>query len=129
MDAMNSKVEQPGSSASGGDIVKYVLAVALVAGGVFAFYWFEQWATALRALAVFGGLVAGALVFMTTRKGFQTREFLGEARFELRKVVWPTRQEAWRTTLVVMVAVLILSLILAGIDKIIVFLVTALLSR
>ena len=129
MDAMNSKVEQPGSPASGGDIVKYVLAVALVAGGIFAFYWFEQWHDALRALAVFGGLVAGALVFMTTRKGIQTREFLSEAKFELRKVVWPTRQEAWRTTLVVMVAVLILSLILAGFDWIISKLVQQLLSR
>jgi preprotein translocase subunit SecE len=129
MDAMNSKVEQPGSSASGGDIVKYVLAVALVAGGVFAFYWFEQWATALRALAVFGGLVAGGLVFMTTRKGFQTREFLGEARFELRKVVWPTRQEALRTTWVVMIAVLILSLLLASFDWVIQHLVQYLLAR
>ena len=129
MDAMNSKVEQPGSSASGGDIVKYVLAVALVAGGIFAFYWFEQWATALRALAVFGGLVAGALVFMTTRKGLQTREFLGEARFELRKVVWPTRQEALRTTWVVMIAVLILSLLLASFDWVIQHLVQYLLTR
>ena len=129
MDAMNSKVEQPGSSASGGDIVKYVLAVALVAGGIFAFYWFTQWATALRALAVFGGLVAGAIVFMTTRKGVQTREFLSEARFELRKVVWPTRQEALRTTWVVMIAVVIISLLLAGMDAIIQFLVTRLLGN
>jgi len=126
---MNSKVEQPGSSASGGDIVKYVLAVALVAGGIFAFYWFTQWATALRALAVFGGLVAGAIVFMTTRKGVQTREFLSEARFELRKVVWPTRQEALRTTWVVMIAVVIISLLLAGMDAIIQFLVTRLLGN
>jgi preprotein translocase subunit SecE len=130
MDAMNSKVELPGSPASGGgDIVKYVLAVALVAGGIFAYYWFEQWATALRALAVFGGLVAGAIVFMLTRKGAQTRDFLSEARFELRKVVWPTRQEAWRTTLVVMVAVLILSLLLASFDWLIQHAVKFLLAR
>ena len=51
-----------------------------------------------------------------TRKGAQTREFLSESRFELRKVVWPTRQEAMRTTWVVIVAVIILSLILAGFD-------------
>ena len=129
MDAMNSKVDQPGSSASGGDIVKYVLAVALVVGGIFAFYWIEQWHDALRALAVFGGLVAGAIVFMTTRKGVQTREFLSEARFELRKVVWPTRQEALRTTWVVMIAVVIISLLLAGMDAIIQFLVTRLLGN
>ena len=126
---MNSKVEQPGSSASGGDIVKYVLALALVAAGVFAFYWFADWATVLRALAVCGGLVAGAVVFLTTVKGAQVREFLSESRFELRKVVWPTRQEALRTTWVVMIAVLILSLILAGFDVLIQTAVKFLLER
>jgi preprotein translocase subunit SecE len=126
---MNSKVEQPGSSASGGDIVKYVLALALVAAGVFAFYWFSDWATVLRGLIVAAGLIAGAVVFLTTAKGVQTREFLSESRFELRKVVWPTRQEALRTTWVVMIAVLILSLILAGFDVVIQWAVKFLLQR
>lgn len=126
---MNSKVEQPGSSASGGDIVKYVLAVALVAAGVFAFYWFSDWAMVLRALTVCGGLIAGAVVFLTTSKGALTREFLWESRFELRKVVWPTRQEAMRTTWVVVVAVVILSLILAGFDVVIQWAVKFLLER
>jgi preprotein translocase subunit SecE len=126
---MDSKVEQPGSSASGGDIVKYVLALALVAAGVFAFYWFSDWATVLRGLIVAAGLIAGAVVFLTTAKGVQTREFLSESRFELRKVVWPTRQEALRTTWVVMIAVLILSLILAGFDVVIQWAVKFLLQR
>jgi preprotein translocase subunit SecE len=126
---MNSKVEQPGSSASGGDIVKYALALALVAAGVFAFYWFSDWATVLRGLIVAAGLIAGAVVFLTTAKGVQTREFLSESRFELRKVVWPTRQEALRTTWVVMIAVLILSLILAGFDVVIQWAVKFLLQR
>jgi preprotein translocase subunit SecE len=126
---MNSKVEQPGSSASGGDIVKYVLALALVAAGVFAFYWFSDWATVLRGLIVAAGLIAGAVVFLTTAKGAQTREFLSESRFELRKVVWPTRQEAMRTTWVVMIAVALLSLILAGFDVVIQAIVKFLLGR
>ena len=126
---MNSKVEQPGSSASGGDIVKYVLALALVAAGVFAFYWFSDWAVVLRGLVVAAGLIAAAVVFLTTAKGAQTREFLSESRFELRKVVWPTRQEALRTTWVVMIAVLILSLILAGFDVVIQWAVKFLLQR
>ena len=115
---MNSKVEQHGS-ASAGDFLKYALALLLVGGGVFAFYWFADWATALRALVVVAGLVAGIGVFLTSAKGRQTLEFLSESRFELRKVVWPTRQEAMRTTWVVMIAVAILSLILAGFDLII----------
>jgi preprotein translocase subunit SecE len=115
MDRMNSKVEQPGS-ASAGDIVKYALALLLVAAGVAAYIYFDQWVGALRALAVAGGLVLGAGVFLTSSKGVQTREFLSESRFELRKVVWPTRQEATRTTWVVIIAVAILSLILAAFD-------------
>ena len=108
---MNSKVEQA-KVASPGDIVKYALALLLVAAGVFAFYWYAE--SQLRWLAVIGGVVAGAVVFLTTLKGAQVREFLSESRFELRKVVWPTRQEALRTTGLIFVAVTIISLLLAG---------------
>ena len=115
---MNSKVEQPRTQSTG-DIAKHVIAVLLVLGGVFAFYWFGQWPTAVRALAVLAGLVAGVGLFMTTDLGGRTREFLAESRFELRKVVWPTRQEASRTTWVVVIAVIIISLLLAGFDVVI----------
>ncbi|GAA5079294.1 preprotein translocase subunit SecE [Lysobacter panacisoli] len=125
---MNSKVEQPGSGAAG-DIVKYALALLLVAAGVAAYIYFDQWAGALRVLAVVAGLVLGAGVFLTSGKGLQTREFLSESRFELRKVVWPTRQEAMRTTWVVMIAVAVLSLILAGFDLIIQFFVKLILGQ
>ncbi|KGQ19516.1 Preprotein translocase subunit SecE [Lysobacter dokdonensis DS-58] len=113
---MNSKVEQP-KAASTGDVVKIALAVLLVAAGVFAFYWWPdaQW----RWLAVVGGLVAGFAVFMTSGKGAQTREFFTESRFELRKVVWPTRQEAGRATVMIVIAVTVISLILALFDWII----------
>ena len=123
---MNSKVEQP---ASAGDIVKYAVALLLVAAGVAAYIYFDQWAGPVRALAVAAGLVLGTFVFLATGKGMQTREFLSESRFELRKVVWPTRQEAMRTTWVVMIAVAVLSLILAGFDLIIQFLVKAILGQ
>ncbi|MGH8086080.1 MAG: preprotein translocase subunit SecE [Lysobacter sp.] len=125
---MNSKVEQTRST-NAGDIAKYALAVLLVAAGLFAYIWFEQWPGALRALAVAGGLVAGVAVFLTSHKGAQTLEFLSESRFELRKVVWPTRQEATRTTWVVMLAVVILSLLLAGFDVVIQAAVKWLLGR
>ena len=115
---MNSKVEQSKATAtSAGDIAKYVLALALVVAGLVAWWFFNgQWATPLRSLAVVAGLVLGALVFLGTAKGRDTREFLAESRFELRKVVWPTREEATRTTWVVIVVVILLSLILAGFD-------------
>ena len=123
---MNSNVQQPNTA---GDIVKYVVALLLVAAGLFGYSWFSEWAGGLRALLVVVGLVAGAGVFLLTAKGIQTREFLSESRFELRKVVWPTRQEALQTTWVVMIAVAVLSLILAGFDVVIQFAVKWLLGR
>ena len=110
----------PTQSSGAGDIVKYVVALLLVAAGLFAFYWFDgQWPTGVRVLAVVVGLLAGVGVFMLTAKGAETREFLSESRFELRKVVWPTRQETNRTTGVVIIAVIIISLILAAFDWVI----------
>ena len=109
-------------SASGGDLTKYALALLLAASGLVAFYWFDgQWPAGMRILAVVAGLVAGAVVFMATAKGVQTREFLSESRFELRKVVWPTRQETTRTMWVVIAVVILISLMLAGSDVVIQF--------
>ena len=68
-------------------------------------------------------------VFRTSAKGHQTREFLAESRFELRKVVWPTRQEAMRMTWVVIIVVVILSLMLAGFDLVIQWVVRLLLGN
>ncbi len=119
---MNSKVEQSkAGGASAGDIVKYGVSLALVVAGLLAYWNFRgQWPSPLPALMVAVGLVAGAAVFLaTTTKGRDTREFLAESRFELRKVVWPTRQEAVRTTWVVFIVVVLLSLLLAGFDFVI----------
>ena len=126
---MSTKVEHARRQAGAGEVVKYVVALLLVAAGVFGFYWFEDWATALRALLVVAGVLAGAAVFASSAKGAQTREFLYESRFELRKVVWPTRQEALRTTWVVMIAVVVIALLLAGFDAVIQWVIKLLLGR
>ena len=113
---MNSRVEQKDTTPAA-DIVRYAVSLLLVIGGIVAFYWFQdQWPTAVRVLAVVVGLVAATGVFLTSLKGAQTREFLSEARFELRKVVWPTREEAIRTTWVVIVVVIVIALMLAVFD-------------
>jgi len=111
-------------------MARYALALLLAAAGVFAFYWFEnQWPGVARVAAVAVGVVAGAAVFMTSAKGRQTRGFLYESRFELRKVVWPTRQEATRMTWVVILVVVIIALLLAGFDQVIQWLVKLFLAQ
>jgi preprotein translocase subunit SecE len=44
--------------------------------------------------------------------------FAREARIEVRKVVWPTRQETVQTTLMVIVAVILVGIMLYFIDMI-----------
>lgn len=117
---MNSRVEQSKPRpAAARDIALYAVAIALVVGGIFAYTWFDTWSSPLRVGAVIVGLLAGLAVFMMSSKGRDTLSFLSESRFELRKVVWPTRQEAMRLTWVVIVVVIIMSLILALFDAII----------
>jgi preprotein translocase subunit SecE len=61
-----------------------------------------------------------ALIFMgaKTEKGQRFWRFIKEARTEMRKVTWPTRQETTRTTLLIAGMVLVAALILWGIDSI-----------
>ena len=115
---MNVKVEQSAGS-SPVDVVKYVVALALVAAGAVAFYWFSEWPGPLRGLMIVLGLLAGAAVFAFTAKGRLAMEFLSESRFELRKVVWPTREETLRSTGVIAIVVIIISLLLGLIDLIV----------
>ena len=80
---------------------------------------------------VLAGLVAAALVvFLHRRKGGQyCANSCPKSRFELRKVVWPTRQETLQTTWVVIVVVIVLSLMLAFFDVVIQTAVKWLLAR
>jgi preprotein translocase subunit SecE len=126
---MNNKLEHAARSGSGTDIAMYVVAVLLAAAGVFVFYWFGQWPGWLRGLIVFAGFAVAAGVFLLTGRGHSLREFLSESRFELRKVVWPTLNDARRTTLVVLVVVVVVSLLLAGLDGVIRWLVKLLLGH
>ena len=112
---MNVKAEKH-ESMQLGDLAKYVAAVLLLVAGIVAYYWFESWPTSLRVLLPMLGVIASGAVFALTAKGRATREYIAEARFELRKVIWPTRQETIRTTIMVLIVVILVSLLLAVID-------------
>ncbi|MGH8040417.1 MAG: preprotein translocase subunit SecE [Rudaea sp.] len=112
---MNVKAEQvSGNTAL--DIVKLTLALIVLGAGVFAYYWFNAQPTWQRLLMLIGGLVFGAAIGYPTHSGRQLKEFLSESVFEMRKVVWPTRQETIQTTIVIMIVVVILAVLLGLID-------------
>jgi preprotein translocase subunit SecE len=112
---MNAKVEQD-QGASPADKLKYTVAALIVLAGVAGFYWFAEWPGAVRGAALFITLVLAGVVFAFTERGRALGEFMSESRFELRKVVWPTRQETTRSTGLIIVVVIIVSILLAIID-------------
>ena len=126
---MNTKADQAEQAVAPADVAKYVLAFALAAGGIFAWYWFGQWPAVLRGMLVVAAIGAAIGVVALTAKGRQGREFVSESLFELRKVVWPTRQETLRVTGVILAVVIIISLILSLFDLVISWLIRLLLGQ
>lgn len=103
---MNEQAEKSGVALI--DAFKIVLAAAALVGGVVGYYWFESEPQVLRVLMVLGGLIAGLVILYWSAPGRELWDYVQSSRVELRKMVWPTRQETWRTTLVVFVFVLAL---------------------
>jgi preprotein translocase subunit SecE len=114
---MNARAE---AGATGLDTVKLVAAAVLLVAGIYGFYHFAAYSTLLRVvgLLVIGG--GAAAVALQTEQGRRLWQFAGDARTEVRKVVWPTRQETVQTTLVVIVMVLILGIVLWLFDMILI---------
>ena len=83
------------------DKVKLALAILLLLAGIVGYYLLANQATWLRWVAVVAGLALGALVANFSAYGAEFRRFFAAARIELRKVVWPGRQETLQTTAVV----------------------------
>ena len=100
---MTEKVE---TSASALDTVKLVAAVAILVGGIAGFYLLTDLPLAVRWVIVLATLAGGILVALQSVQGRTFWQFVQGSRIELRKVVWPTRQETLQTTLVVFVAIL-----------------------
>jgi len=124
---MNIKVENQGGT-SVLDYGKYALALLIAAAGVAVFYMMPQWSGVIRGLLVAVGFGLALVVFGLTVKGREAREFFLDSLFELRKVVWPTREESYRITGMVLIVVFLISLILSGFDFVISWLIKLLLG-
>jgi preprotein translocase subunit SecE len=92
------------------DKVKLAAAIVVVIAGVAGYYVLANQATWMRWLPVLGSLVLAAVVVGLSTYGSEFRRFVELARIELRKIVWPTRQETLQTTVVVFGFVIIAGL-------------------
>ena len=110
---MNAQTE---TGASALDTVKLFLAIAVLIGGIVAYYYYPDLSVLIRAGGVLASVVIAIVIVMQTAKGRDMWQFIQTSRIELRKVVWPNRQDTTQTTLAVIVFVIILGVFFWGLD-------------
>ena len=105
------------------DIIKWLLVVLLLCTGIVGFYYFEEQSLLLRVVSLLGIVGIAIFVALQTDKGRRTKDFLQHTHIEVRKVVWPTRQETVQMTGIVLLMVLLVSLIIWMMDSLLFWLV------
>jgi len=118
---MNAKAESKDSRL---DIAKWLLVTVLVAVAVVGNQYFAAEPILYRVLGIVVLAAVAGFVALQTVKGGAFFTLVKEARAEMRKVVWPTRQETTQTTLIVVAVVLVMALLLWGLDSLLGWLVS-----
>jgi preprotein translocase subunit SecE len=106
---MTTNTESQGNSL---DIVKWGLVILLLATAVIGNQLYGEASVVVRALGVIVAFAIAGFIALQTEKGKSALVFARESHIEVRKVIWPTRQEALNTTFIVLVATAILAAVL-----------------
>lgn len=105
------------------DVLLWILIIVLVCVALAIDYYFSEitWSLRLAGWIILSCLLV--FLVLATSKGKQMWKFIKQARIEMRKVVWPTRQDTVRVTVIVALLVLAAALILWGVDSILLWLI------
>jgi preprotein translocase subunit SecE len=117
--------EQAQDHNAGGDfagIMTVAVAIALLIGGIAAYYLLDTRPDWQRWGSTGVGVVAAIAVFAVSPQGRRFWQFILDSRVELRKVVWPNRQETLQTTAVVFGFIVIAGLFFWVLDLLLAFL-------
>jgi len=123
---MNTKVEVTGSWL---DILKLVIALAIVITAIAGFYFYSDQSLLYRVIGLLACAAVAAGIALQTDKGRQLWSYFQDAQVEVRRVVWPTREETVQTTLIVIGVVIVVSIILWVLDMLLSWSIGALLGR
>lgn len=117
---MSSDTREQGSPI---DIIKWLIVITLLAAAIIGNQYFQDQILALRVAGILGLLAVAVVIAITTVKGKAAFLLVKDANIERKKVVWPTRQETIKTTIVVAIFVTIMALFLWLVDYILINLV------
>ncbi|MDG6312306.1 preprotein translocase subunit SecE [Glaesserella parasuis] len=117
------KVEK-GVKSKGINNVLWVFSISLLTiAAIGNTYFAEYFSLIVRILLLVVLCVAALGVTAMTNQGQQSIGFIKDSRQELRKIIWPNRQETTQTTLMVVAMCVVVALALWGIDSIIVLII------
>jgi len=114
------KAQSRGSSLDG---LKWSVVALLLGGAIVGNSYYSDESLLYRVLAFVAIAGVAAAVAFQTARGHALWALLREARVEIRKVVWPTRQETTQTTMIVVALVMLVAAILWGLDSLLGWLV------
>jgi preprotein translocase subunit SecE len=114
---------QTSEAASAKDTALMTLSILVLLAGVVAFYWFDEDSLPLRLGMVAGGLVVAGGLLWISWYGREFRQFAQAARIELRKVVWPSREDTVRTTIMVIAFAIVMGLFFWVLDMILTWMI------
>jgi preprotein translocase subunit SecE len=97
--------------------LRWLIVTALVAGGIVLNSVYGDLPILYRVIALIIVAVAALGIAINTTQGASIWEVIKSSQTEVRKVVWPTRQETNQTTLIVVVLVILMAFILWGLDS------------
>jgi preprotein translocase subunit SecE len=98
------------------DWLKWLVVAVLVVAGVYANSYFAAESVLYRTIGLLLLAAFAISLAVRTEKGGAFLALCLDARAEIRKVVWPTRQETTQTTMIVLVVVVIVALLLWLLD-------------
>ena len=110
---MNSDIEAGSQKL---DTFKLGLALLIIVAGLVCFYLFNDYSLLFRVIGLLVGVGISVAIALQTVKGKEIWGYFRDAQIEVRKVVWPTRQETIQTTLIVIVMVILVAIILWLLD-------------
>jgi preprotein translocase subunit SecE len=110
---MNASTESKAPKLDG---LKWLLVLLLVAAGIGGNLYYDDQSLLYRVLGLLVLAVIAIAIALQTAKGIAFWTLAKEARTEIRKVVWPTRQETVQTTFIVLAVVMIAALLLWLLD-------------
>ena len=110
---MNSDIEADSQKL---DTFKLGLALLIIVAGLVCFYLFNDYSLLFRVIGLLVSVGISVAIALQTAKGKEIWGYFRDAQIEVRKVVWPTRQETIQTTLIVIVMVILVAIILWLLD-------------